>query len=216
MLQLYHGDCKKILPQLGLEQDSYAIVTDPPWGTDNNGDYSRFSSNQEWSHNYSRFHPVTGDKESFDPQFLLPMTSKIVLWGYNNFANKLPPGTLLVWIKFRPSNFDFMLSAGECGWMSQGRSVRALWLEWHGAMRATERGEPRIHPNQKPVELFKWCFTKLGVTKGSLIVDPYMGSGSCGIAALEMDLSFIGIDIDPEYFALAQNRIIGYQTKRKH
>lgn len=74
--------------------------------------------------------------------------------------------------------------------------------------RQNALGEPRHnnHPTVKPVDLMKYL-CRLVTPKGGTVLDPFMGSGSTGIASHEEDLDFIGIEIDPEYFKIAEKRI---------
>lgn len=64
-----------------------------------------------------------------------------------------------------------------------------------------------MHPTQKPVAVLKWMIERLKLPKGSTVFDPYMGSGSTGIAALALGLSFVGCEIEAEYFDTARKRI---------
>ena len=72
-------------------------------------------------------------------------------------------------------------------------------------MRASERGE-RCHPTQKPVALMVWCIEKLPGDL-AIICDPFMGSGTTGVAAVQMGRQFIGIEREPKYFDIACKRI---------
>jgi DNA modification methylase len=66
---------------------------------------------------------------------------------------------------------------------------------------------PRHHPSQKPVELMRWCLETARIGLGKTVLDPYMGSGSTGVACVTSGRKFIGIEIDPDYFAIACARI---------
>jgi DNA modification methylase len=63
------------------------------------------------------------------------------------------------------------------------------------------------HPTQKPLRLMRWCIEQSRVPVGATILDPYMGSGSTGVAAVQMGRGFVGIEIDPRYFDIACRRI---------
>lgn len=69
-----------------------------------------------------------------------------------------------------------------------------------------EKGKENIHPTVKPIELMKYL-VKLVAPKGSLVLDPFMGSGTTGVAAVEIGRRFLGIEKEPEYFKIAENRL---------
>ena len=72
-------------------------------------------------------------------------------------------------------------------------------------MKASERGVPRTHPTQKPVALMEWCLRQAGLP--AVVLDPYMGSGATGVAAVNLGLRFIGVEIHGPYFEEACRRI---------
>jgi site-specific DNA-methyltransferase (adenine-specific) len=67
--------------------------------------------------------------------------------------------------------------------------------------------EGKQHPTQKPVPLIGWCLSHLRLSESAVILDPYMGSGTTGVAAIQMGHQFIGIEREPKYFDIACNRI---------
>ena len=81
-------------------------------------------------------------------------------------------------------------------------------------MRASERGVPRVHPTQKPIVLMKWIIETY-TRPGQVILDPFMGSGTTGVACVQTGRDFIGIEIDPGYFAIAERRIKDAQAQGK-
>lgn len=85
--------------------------------------------------------------------------------------------------------------------------MRVFRHVWDGMVRDSEHGQRRIHPTQKPVALFKWIITQLDLPPGTLIVDPYLGSGSCGVAAGELGYNFLGVEIVEQYHKAAVKRI---------
>jgi len=109
---LYLGDCRDILPTLkGVD----AVVTDPPYGVNNNCDYTRFtlSSKSMTKHpNLTKYPPIEADNKPFDPSLILRFP-QVITWGGNHYADKLPRGTWLVWIKKHESNLGSFLSDGE-------------------------------------------------------------------------------------------------------
>jgi hypothetical protein len=70
-----------------------------------------------------------------------------------------------------------------------------------------ERDTPRVHPTQKPVVVMGWCMEQAGVPEGATVCDPYMGSGTTGIACLRTNRNFVGIEKDPEHFKNACARL---------
>ena len=125
------------------------------------------------------------------------------MWGYNHFAQRLPVGTTLVWLKRLDGAFGSFLSDAELAWMKGGRGI---YCRRDFSMMA--EAKYRVHPSQKPVELMKWCLLKLGEpwTIGT-VLDPYCGSGSTLIAAKDLGLRAIGIEIEEKYCEIAANRL---------
>lgn len=201
-VQIYNARCEEVLPHL----DTDALVSDPPYGRNFNTDYTRF---QGGLHHAGRknFQKISGDDRPFDPTHLLSY-EKIVLWGANNFASHLPPGTWLIWNKRRLEKLGKFLSDGEVAWMRGGYGVYIFNHVWDGFDRASERGRT-LHPTQKPVALMQWCIEKLKLPEGSVIVDPYCGSGSTLEAARRLGHPSIGIELDPEYCRVAASRFDG-------
>jgi len=202
-VQLYLGDCLDVLPTLGSVD---AVITDPPYGMNNNTDYTRFSGGHRSSiakrgggRDYGK--PIVGDVGPFDPSPWLGFT-RVVLWGCNHYAARLPVGTMLVWIKRNAAAFGSFLSDAELAWMKGGHGV---YCRKDLSMNAIARR--RAHPNQKPVSLMEWCMDKAGVPIDATVLDPYLGSGTTGVACVKTGRRFIGIEIDEGYFEIAKKRI---------
>ena len=196
------GDCREILPTLGKVD---AVVTDPPYGikaangaavggTDASGKYIRRPRQYEggW------------DDERVAPDLLnlvLECASAHIVWGGNFFSDVLPiGGRWLVWDKLNsmPSYSD-----GELAWTSiPGGSVKKF-TQCASGLAANRDG--RVHPTQKPLPLMQWCIGFL--PEAQTILDPFMGSGTTGVAAINLGRKFIGIEIEPRYFDIACKRI---------
>lgn len=201
-IRLIHGDCLSVLPT--LESGSVdAVVTDPPYGIRHPCNFRQRGRGKLAK--YNDYSDVIGDDKPFDPQPFLILDVPTVLWGGNHFANRLPASTgWLVWDKCRPDDLD--QSTCELAWTNTVKGVRRFRHLWNGMMRASEHGEC-YHPTQKPVALMLWCLRMLDLPTGATVFDPYMGSGPVAIAANQMGLSYIGIERDATYFAIAQRRI---------
>lgn len=192
---LYLGDCLEILPTLG-EVD--AVVTDPPYGANWNTDSSRFSGGASRRKRIRRWDArVFGDDRPFDPSpwILFP---QVILWGSNFYT--LPFGTTLVWVKRNDAAFGSFLSDAEIAWQKGGNGVYCFR---DVSMNAAGANFPKHHPTQKPVRLMEWCARR---TTGA-ILDPFMGSGTTGVACANLGRNFIGIEIDEKYFDIACARI---------
>ncbi len=193
---LYLSDARAIVP--GLVYDS--IVSDPPYGMAADTDYTRFSAGSDESRRKrgagAKYPPVFGDDEPFDPAPLLS-AKQVILWGFNHFSQRLPQGGGLVWVKRKPDAFGTFLSDAELAW-EKGKTGVYCFTSYPQAM-----AHDRHHPTQKPVDLMQWCLRR---TAG-IVCDPYMGSGSTGIAAAFEGRPFIGVEIDPAYFDIACRRI---------
>src|SRR5262249_16398652 len=127
---------------------------------------------------------------------------EVILWGGNHFAHRLPMGATLVWIKRSDGGFGSFLSDAELAWMKGGCAVYC-----HRDTSMYSNPRKRTHPNEKPVGLMRWCLRRLNLPPGSVVCDPYMGSGTTGVAAVLEGLDFVGVEIDPHYFAVAGRRI---------
>jgi site-specific DNA-methyltransferase (adenine-specific) len=205
--EIIHGDCLDVLPKLtGIA----AVVSDPPYGMDWNTNTTRFSG----GHNPVRRPAgrndrkrIAGDDCSFDPTPWLAF-GRVVLFGSNHFASRLPVGTTLVWVKRNDSAFGSFLSDAEVAWQSGGHGVYCFRdLSMNGLARK------RVHPTQKPVSLMQWVIRRLKLPPNSLVLDPYCGSGSTGVAAVLEGHRFIGIEREAAYVEIARKRIADAQAQ---
>jgi DNA modification methylase len=213
--QLYCGDWRNLVPELDLKSIG-AVITDPPYGMGWDGDNSRFSSGSAKHKGTWRgpaWPKIAGDEEDFDPAFFLRFP-RVVLWGWNHYAARLPVGTTLVWIKKHDHCFHTFLSDAEIAWMKGGKGVYCCRKVWAPETKAKEGGGRSLHPNQKPVELMRWCMDMAKVPAGAVVFDPFMGSGTVGVACLESGREYIGCEIDPGYFAIAEQRLKECASRR--
>lgn len=181
------ADCRDVLPTLGKVD---AVVTDPPYGIG----AGRMSFGKWRTSSMER-----GDWDSETPDLSILPDCPSIVWGGNYFD--LPPSrAYLIWDKgagFKGRDF------AECeqAWCSLDMNARVLSHD------PLARGDYRDkqHPTQKPVPVMKWCLGFLPDAR--TILDPFMGSGTTGVAAVQMGRDFIGIEREERYFEIACRRI---------
>lgn len=202
---LYHNDCLDVLPSLaGID----AVITDPPYGIKQDKGmggcgYDGFGKGMKRA---PRQYTGGWDDQRPDSNAMnamLALTETLVIWGGNYFADLLPVnGKWLIWDKLQtmPTYSD-----AELAWTSlKGVSVKMLRYNGSGLMA---REQHRVHPTQKPVALLTWCMAVAKIPGGATVLDPYMGSGSTGIACIKTGRRFIGIEKDATHFNNALIRI---------
>jgi site-specific DNA-methyltransferase (adenine-specific)/modification methylase len=176
------GDCRDVLPLLSKVD---AVVTDPPYGIANKGGKWGKKAEHHW------------DTEA--PDFLsdlLALGDEAIVWGGNYFS--LPPSR--GWLAWRkpdrvPSAADF-----ELAWTSKDMNARLIDHSI-GATNAERVG----HPTQKPERVMRWTLSFL--PNAQTILDPFMGSGTTGVAAVKMGKTFVGVEREERYFEIACRRI---------
>ena len=195
------GDGRLLLPEYRPD----AIISDPPYGigfAHGGRDGKRHGTRFAGRH-------IVGDDKPFDPSWIIERYGylPIALFGGNHFASRLPDSRgWLVWDKREGRGRNDFADCELC-WTNCDNVARLKPHMWNGMFRASERGEARVHPTQKPIAVMSWVMEEMGIKPGSLIADPYMGSGTTGIAALQRGCRFVGIEIDPEFFEAACRRI---------
>lgn len=181
-----------------------AVVTDPPYGVNavKKGKTYGFSNRAETK----TYRPIIGDDRPFDPRPLLALAKVQCLFGANYYAHLLPPSSgWLVWDKRDGTRSNTMADC-EMAWTTNTTPARMLSHRWMGMIRASERGE-RLHPAQKPVAVMRWAIGELKLPKGAIILDPYCGSASTGVACRQLGYRFIGVEIDDAYARLGRARL---------
>ena len=192
---LYLGDNLEILPTLPRH---HAVVTDPPYGIDygRQGSFSASHGWGQWRENVA-WDAQRPDRPVFD--LILGCSDHQIIWGGNYFTDYLPPS--MQWFVWDKGQRGFSLADFEMAWSSQQKAARVV--EYH---RAKARLDGKEHPTQKPVEVMRFCISALP-SKTKTILDPFMGSGTTGVAAVDMGKHFSGIEIEPKYFDIACRRI---------
>jgi site-specific DNA-methyltransferase (adenine-specific) len=142
---------------------------------------------------------------------LMRVSKNQIIWGGNYFSDYLKPhGGWIVWDKGVAEGMS--LSQAELAWNSCLNSIRIVKVLWAGYKKANN--ENRIHPTQKPVDLYKWILDKYA-KQGDKIIDTHLGSGSIAIACHDYGFDLTACELDKEYFDLAIKRITEHQSQTK-
>jgi len=210
---LYLGHCEDV--DLAWRYRHDLLLTDPPYGVGlvtekpsrrvrsytKSGDVPRTAKTS--GHD---FDPITGDDSPFDPSLLTPFRHAVI-WGANHFADKLPASPCwFAWDKKAGKAAASSIGDCELAWTAglPFVTVRLFSHMWAGFQRDSEVGDKRLHPAQKPVALMQWC---LSFFDNETVVDPYMGSGCVGVAAIRECRRYVGIECHERYFDIACRRI---------
>jgi site-specific DNA-methyltransferase (adenine-specific) len=184
------GDCRDVLPTLGKVD---AVVTDPPYGIAGVWKGGK-------GHGWGRASAAGELRNSWDDEIphdvvtaLAGMGCPSIIWGGNYFD--LPPSRC--WLVWNKPERNFTLADAELAWTNIDAVVRVF--------DAPRSDVGREHPTQKPLALMRWCVAKL--QNAQTILDPFMGSGTTGVAAVKLGRRFIGIEREPKYFDIACRRI---------
>lgn len=194
---LYLGDCVEVIPTLGKVD---AVVTDPPYGIGIDG--QKKSINRNPKHNRKEHETKGWDKERPDSHIfdqLFAISKDQVIWGGNYFVQEISKASKgwLVWDK---GQRGLTMSDCELAFTSLDSPLRAKTIN---RVELLKNGTQ--HPTQKPIILMEWCLSLL--PNAETILDPFMGSGTTGVACANLRRNFIGIEIDEAYFNIACERI---------
>ena len=190
---LYLGDCREILPSLPKVD---LVLTDPPYGI--GACRTRNSQKDGWvDYGCEGWDKTRPEKVCFD---LIQQQGKhVIVWGGNYFTDYLPP--TMQWLVWDKGQRDFSLADAEFAWSSQNKAARVF-----DYARAKAMQDGKEHPTQKPIALMEWCIN-LAPKTTLTVADPFMGSGTTGVACANMGKTFYGIEREPKYFEIACKRI---------
>jgi len=204
---LYLGDCLEVMDSLGAVA---AVVTDPSYGIGyvHGGAVrgEKAAVGQTKAANARGIVAIRGDAAPFDPSPFLGF-ERVLMWGADRYRARLPEtGTFIAWDKSvgkGPADSFVDVEFAWCNWIEKRNCFRMLWK----GLACDKRGENnglREHPVQKPVRLMAWCLERMGSV---VILDPFMGSGTTGVAAAQLGHAFIGVEIEERWFNIACRRI---------
>ena len=194
---LYLGDCREILPTLGKVD---AVVTDPPFGVGNFVQVTgRIRGRGDARGKSVAWNDAPPDVSVFAR--LREMSRHRIIWGANFFNCFEDRGGAIVWVKGqRMPNFS-KADIASCTHLQKTEIVEIPWTNF-----TVTHAADSDHPCERPVALYEWCIRYLPAPANT-ILDPFMGSGTTGVAAIKLGRRFVGIEIEPRYFDIACRRI---------
>ena len=202
--ELWHGDCREVLPLLPACD---LILTDPPYGIGADAAAHKASGNVV-GHGHRRVAKRTYEESEWDSAtpadwliwLMLEKGRHQIIFGGNYYA--LPPTScVLVWDKKTNGNF----ADCELAWTNLPQAVRRIEHLWNGFAREGNE-ERHDHPTQKPLRVIEWAIRQ-APDDTQTVCDPFMGSGTTGVACARMGLQFVGIERERKYFDIACRRI---------
>lgn len=205
--RLWCGDSREVAGEFKGD----LLLADPPYGIAAVGSSGVLSG--------AGYLPVAGDDEEFDPQWLLDLAPKCLLWGGNHYASRLPnSASWVVWDKGFPEGWSF--GDFEVAWGNRGGPSVMIRYRWAGGARrvdsAADAGQ-RVHPTQKPVGLMEEILKMFGDGESWTVLDPYAGSGPVLLACERQGHTCIAGELEPMYCAVILERwseMTGEEPKR--
>ncbi len=206
-MKLILGDCLEVMKTLPAGSVD-TVVTDPPYGigaanvkSGGRQDGASIAPSRE----YGR---LTWDDEKPSVETfkqIFRVSTSQVIFGGEHLSHLLPQSRgWIFWDKGTGAN---QYADGELIWTSSDRALRKFYWQWKGMFQEDMKNKDfRYHPTQKPEALMCWILRNY-TRSGDIVLDPFMGSGTTGVACVQTGRDFIGIEIDPGYFAIAENRI---------
>jgi len=209
-ITLHHGDCMEAMKGMGDNEFDLAIC-DPPYFEEYGKEIypgAEISTTGVARHRYENKHWDVPDQEYFDE--LVRVSKNQIVWGFNYYGCKFMGSGRILWDKV---NDKSSFSKGEIAYCSSHKSVQMFRFMWNGMLQQNmKEKEHRIHPTQKPVQLYKWLLQNYA-KPGDTILDTHLGSGSIVIACYDLGFDLTGYEIDLDYFKAAEARLERHQAQ---
>jgi site-specific DNA-methyltransferase (adenine-specific) len=194
MIDLRLGDCLEIMKSIP-DKSIDLVLTDPPYNFEAQG------GGIQKGRKYEGDWDVRPTKEYFDE--MLRISKQAIIFGGQCFTDLLPQNNhWIVWDKTGQIKFDNPYSGAELAWTNISKNTVKKYVCIQAGFISQEKD--RWHPTQKPVAVMRAILRDYDCKS---IIDPFMGSGTTGVACKELGRNFIGIEISPEYFKIAERRI---------
>jgi len=220
-IKLYNKDC--MLDLVNMKDNEYDLaIVDPPYGigegnkkNKTRSSYTGFGSNKKWvnakDYGGGEFDNSIPDESYFIELFRVSKNQ--IIWGGNYMVKYIPPS--MGWIVWDKDNGDCDQSDCELAFSSFKKGLRKFRFRWHGLLQENMKNkEDRIHPTQKPVQLYKWLLTNYA-KEGDRILDTHFGSLSIGIACWDLNFDLTAYEIDEDYFNNAVKRLDNHTRQKQ-
>jgi site-specific DNA-methyltransferase (adenine-specific) len=197
------GDCLDVMKTFP-DNHFDVIITDPPYGIGESAKKNNSRCNAAFP---TRFESYSWDEKKIGMEYFYEMkriSKDQVIFGGNYYCSFLgDTSCFIVWDKQNTGDF----ADCELAWTSFKTATRLIKCRWNGMLQYDMKNkEKRVHPTQKPLPVMEWIIQNYSVPN-SFICDPFMGSGTTGVACMKLERNFTGIDFIPEYVEIAKNRI---------
>lgn len=199
------GDCLEIMKHIP-DGAVDLVLTDPPYGIGESNEKNMSRGN--WA-NPTDYGYYNWDKERMSLsqcKMLMAVSKNQIIFGGNYFIDYLYPTPC--WIVWDKDNGKSDFADCELAWGSFDSTVRKFKWRWQGMLQEKmgKQKEFRVHSTQKPLALMRWIVEKYSAPN-QLILDPFLGSGTTAVACKQLGRRFIGIEINPDYCKIAEDRL---------
>ena len=216
-ISIYNGDCMDLLKQTPNKYYDLCII-DPPYGIGMDKTHFETKSSKSKAREYGekKWDTKSPDEDYFKE--LMRVSKNQIIWGANHFISKIPFDSSC-WVVWDKDNGGSLHADCELAYTSFKTAVRKFTFKWQGMLQGDMKNkEIRIHPTQKPIQLYEFLIKEYSKPNFK-ILDTHFGSGSIALAvdkANTLDkknLTFVGIELDPDYFQAAIKRFNEYKRQ---
>ena len=210
---VYNIDCMEGMKQYPDGYFDLAVV-DPIYGDIPQGGYMNGTGGGLVKQ--KNYHMAIWQQEKTGPEYfkeLFRVSKNQIIWGGNYFVEAIGRDSpcWVVWDKDHPEGVNY--ADCELAWTSFNRAARLFKYRWNGFIQQNMKNrEVRIHPTQKPTDLYRWIFRNFAKA-GDKVLDTHVGSGTIRRAAYDYGIEFVGYEIDKTYFDLQEKAFHEYTAQ---
>jgi site-specific DNA-methyltransferase (adenine-specific) len=215
MITITNEDNMELMARYPDKYFDLAIV-DPPYGI-GFGEFNRTNKDSKGNrYKANKYHNNNWDDSIPKDEYFIELqrvSKNQIVWGGNYFPYLWQNGCkgFIFWYKGNPvPNF----ADGELAWTSFNKVAKQLDFRYYGGLQGNTSAEDKIHPTQKPKELYKWLLDNYA-KQGDKILDTHLGSGSIAIACHDYGFDLTACELDTEYYEAAMKRIKQHQAQLK-
>ena len=212
----YNMDCMEGMKQYPDKYFDLAVV-DPVYGDVPSGGYMSKTGGGKAVH--IDYHDAIWKQNKTPAEYfeeLFRISKNQIIWGGNYFMKEIGRSSSgwIVWDKCRPEGTSY--SECEIAYTSFPVATRIFRYRWNGFIQQNMKNrEVRIHPTQKPTDLYRWLYRTFKVQPGDKVIDTHLGSGTNRRAAYDYGLEFVGFEVDKVYFDLQEKAFQEYTSQMR-